>query len=69
MMSSEQALKIGLVDEVVPQDTLYEKAQAEVLTWLKVPGTCVLFSCWQYLSFWMFCWEIVLYVFYLYKAQ
>lgn len=37
MMTSEQALKIGLVDEVVTPEIVLEKAQNEMQSWLKIP--------------------------------
>jgi 3,2-trans-enoyl-CoA isomerase len=38
MMTTEQAFKVGLVDEVVTPDIVLEKAQNEMKSWLKIPG-------------------------------
>lgn len=37
MMTTEQAFKVGLVDEVVTPDIVLEKAQNEMKSWLKIP--------------------------------
>jgi len=39
LFSSEQALKVGLVDELVPMDQVQARAETQMKSWLKVPGT------------------------------
>lgn len=43
--SGKEAIKYGLVDEIVSQEKVLETAEAEMLKWLKIPGwftTCYL---------------------------
>ena len=40
MLTTEQAHKIGMVDEVVPPDQVEARAQEEIKSWLKIPGKC-----------------------------
>lgn len=37
MLTTEQAHKIGMVDEVVPPDQVEARAQEEIKSWLKIP--------------------------------
>jgi len=38
MLSTDQALNIGLVDEIVSPESIQEKALNEMKNWLKIPG-------------------------------
>jgi len=38
LYSADEALKVGLVDEVVPEDTVVQHAKEELIKWLQVPG-------------------------------
>ena len=38
MLTTEQAHKIGIVDEVVPADQVEARAQEEVKSWIRIPG-------------------------------
>jgi Delta3-Delta2-enoyl-CoA isomerase len=38
LYSSEEALKVGLVDEVVPESDVVQHAKDELNKWLQVPG-------------------------------
>lgn len=38
MLTSEQALKVGLIDEIVSPESIQDKAQNEMKRWLKIPG-------------------------------
>ena len=39
LYSGEEALKIGLVDELVPAGQVMETTRTQLNTWLKIPGT------------------------------
>ena len=38
MLTTDEAFKIGMVDEVVPADQVETRAQEEIKSWLKIPG-------------------------------
>ena len=38
MYSAQEALSIGLVDQLVPKDQVLEAAKTELKTWLRIPG-------------------------------
>ena len=38
LYSTQEALDIKLVDEVVPPETLLQKAEEQMAIWLKIPG-------------------------------
>ena len=38
MFSSEEALKVGLVDKLVPKDQVLEAAKKEIGKWIRIPG-------------------------------
>ena len=38
MLTTEQALKIGVIDEIVPADQVEARAQEVIKSWIKIPG-------------------------------
>ena len=38
MLTTDEAYKMGMVDEVVPADQVETRAQEEIKSWLKIPG-------------------------------
>lgn len=38
LYGAEEALKVGLIDEVVPESTIVQHAKEELVKWLQVPG-------------------------------
>ena len=42
MLTTEQAHKIGMVDEIVPADQVEARAQEEIKTWIRIPGAFVI---------------------------
>ena len=38
MYSNEEALKVGMIDKIVAEDTLMDSAKEELERWLKIPG-------------------------------
>ena len=53
MYKPSEALNIGMVDEVVPQDQVLDTAKEEIQKWIKIPGKIesYLFSIVQYMRF------------------
>ena len=39
MFPSSEALQVGLVDKLVPQEQLLEAAKEELKQWIKIPGS------------------------------
>ena len=40
MYSTQEALKVGLVDQALPQDQVLRTAQQEVRRWTAIPSEC-----------------------------
>ncbi len=38
LYGTEEALKVGLIDQIVPLDQIQTAAQQEMAKWLKIPG-------------------------------
>lgn len=38
LYSPQQALSIGLVDKIVPQESVLKSVEEEMARWLKIPG-------------------------------
>ena len=38
LYSAEEALKVGLIDEVVPLDQVIPRAEAQMKSWLAIPS-------------------------------
>ena len=43
LYSADEALKVGLVDEVVPEAAVLQQAKEELIKWLQVPGASSFF--------------------------
>ena len=44
MYSTAEALKVGLVDEVVPPDQVLPRAEAEMKSWIAIPSKYTFYS-------------------------
>ena len=43
LYGAEEALKVGLVDRLCPEDQVVKEAEEEVSRWLRVNGQCIIY--------------------------